>query len=384
MTLRALLGEAADIYPTLPEDGYTLIVSDGAYGIGGFPGDPKSPKALADWYAPHLDAWDRLAAPSSSLYFWCTPEGCARMLPHVEAAGWSLYSCIRWDKGTSQMASMNYGTVRGWVNSSEDCYFYVRESDAAAEWAGDGYTHRSVPEVAGASPENTVRDFIRSEWRERAGLGNREIVEAWNTTAEHFTRRGSQWVFPSWQAFERLAFAAWRHSEHLQGLRPPLVLPSVWDGDRYDHDDDIAPARLMFQVRDSWTELERQWRALLATYEARRHEYEALRYPFTLPPGVTDVWTGAPVSRPGRHGCAKRDDHIERIVKASSRPGDRVLEPFGGGAPVLRACRKFGRSCDSIERDPEWHRRALAGIDTAAALAVPDPKALPGQGGLFG
>jgi hypothetical protein len=68
--LRALHGEGADIYPTLPADEYSLIVSDGAYGIGGFPGDPRSPKALADWYAPHLEAWDRLAAPSSSLYFW--------------------------------------------------------------------------------------------------------------------------------------------------------------------------------------------------------------------------------------------------------------------------------------------------------------------------
>jgi len=69
MTLRAHLGEAEAVYPTL-EPGYTLIVSDGAYGIGGFPGDPTDPRRLADWYAPHLAAWDRLAAPSASLYLW--------------------------------------------------------------------------------------------------------------------------------------------------------------------------------------------------------------------------------------------------------------------------------------------------------------------------
>ena len=65
MTLRAHLGEAEAVYPTL-EPGYALIVSDGAYGIGGFPGDPADARRLADWYAPHLAAWDRLAAQSAS------------------------------------------------------------------------------------------------------------------------------------------------------------------------------------------------------------------------------------------------------------------------------------------------------------------------------
>ena len=304
MTLRALLGEAADIYPTLPEDGYTLIVSDGAYGIGGFPGDPKSPKALADWYAPHLEAWDRLAAPSSSLYFWCTPEGCARMLPHVEAAGWRYHSRIVWSKGMAALAGrLDTASMRGWAMASEDCYFYVREgwdpTGCMGRMCSSGYWPSDMDHVLGV-----------------ACVASRKYLGT-----------------------DRQAYPP--TDEHLAVLRE--AMPEVRD---------FAP--------------------------------DSVRYPFTLPQGVTDVWTGTPVNRPGRHGCAKRDDHIERIVKASSRAGDRVLEPFGGGAPVLRACKKLGRSCDSIERDPEWHRRALAGIDTAAALAVPDPKALPGQGGLFG
>ena len=355
--LHAHKGDGVDIYPTLPADAFTLIVSDGAYGIGGFPGDPKSPKALADWYAPHLAAWDRLAAPSSSLYFWCTPEGCARMLPAVEAAGWRYYARIVWHKGMAALAGrLDSEAMRGWAVASEDCYFYVREAVdisalAAAEVTGDldGLTHKSVLEASGADPRNTVRAFLRAEWIDRAGLGIGDAVKAWKSSASHYFTR-SQWAIPTWDAFLALARFAEEHAPRTDP-RPYLVTAAVWER--------------LGSLRES--------------YEALRGEYEALRYPFALPQGVTDVWAGLPVNRPGRHGCAKRDDHIERIVKASSRPGDRVLEPFGGGAPVLRACRKLGRSCDSIERDPEWHARALAGIE-----ARPDLTATNTQPSLWG
>ena len=296
LSVRAHLGDAMDIYPTL-EPGYTLIVSDGAYGIGGFPGDPKSPKALADWYAPHLEAWARLAAPSSSLYFYGTPEGCARMLPAVEAAGWRLYSRIVWNKGMAALAGrLDTEAIRGWPVASEDCYFYVR------------------------GPH--MGDVLRSA-REARGLSEGHLDRAVSASGKP-TRAVRNWE---------------------EGLSDPSS--------------------------DSWRRCSKVLGGL--------PEYEALRYPFILPQGVTDVWTGLPVNRIGRHSCAKRDDHIERIVTASSRPGDRVLEPFGGGAPVLRACRKLGRSCDSIEIDPEWHERALASIETR-----PEATATRGQPSLFG
>jgi site-specific DNA-methyltransferase (adenine-specific) len=294
----AHLGDAVDVYPTL-EPGYSLIVSDGAYGIGGFPGDPKTPHALAEWYAPHLAAWDRLAAPSSSLYFWCTPEGCARMLPHVEAAGWRLYSRIVWNKGMAALAGrLDTAALRGWPVASEDCYFYVREA-----WDPAGATARL--RAAGHRPEDLDAALGVACVASRKYLGS------------------DRQAYPPTDA-------------DLQVLR--RAFPCVLD---------FAPA--------------------------------SVRYPFILPVGVTDVWSGLPVNRPGRHSCAKRDDHTERIVAASSRPGDRVLEPFGGGAPVLRACRKLGRSCDSIERDPEWHSKALAALETR-----PQDTATAGQPSLFG
>jgi len=366
------LGDGLDIYPTLPADAYTLIVSDGAYGIGGFPGDPKSPKALAAWYAPHLEAWDRLAAPSSSLYFWGLPEGCARMLPHVEDAGWRYHHRVVWHKGVASLAGKSMSGVRGWVTASEDCYFYVREAVdisalAAAGVTGgvDGIAHTSLGAAAGADERNSVRAFICAEWRGRAGLNNQQANEACGV-AEMASRHyfgPSQWWLPTWEHYQNLAAYAAANAPEVD--RPYLVTEAVWSR--------------RGGLRESYEALRESYEALREEYEALREEYEALRYPFTLPQGVTDVWTGLPVNRTGRHSCAKRDDHTERIVTASSRPGDRVLEPFGGGAPVLRACRKLGRSCDSIEIDPEWHARAVASIETR-----PEATATKTQPSLFG
>lgn len=363
MSLHAHLGEAVDVYPRLLP-GYTLIVSDGAYGIGGFPGDPTSPRKLADWYAPHLAAWDRLAAPSSSLYSWGTAEGCARMLVPIEAAGWTLRSQLRWDKGFGFLSGrIDTQSLRGWPCASEDCYFYTREGLAAAEMAGDGLAHRSLFEAAGADDRNTVRAFLRSEWIGRAGLTLGDAVTAWRSTASHYFQR-SQWEMPTWEAYSALAGFAAARMTLAPGERPILVTASAWE------------------TRNGCDPLRASYEGLRAEYEGLRAEYEGLRYPFALPAGVSDVWTGAPVVAARRHPCAKRQEHIDRIVLASSRPGDRVLEPFGGGAPVLRACRRLGRGCDSIERDPEWHAAALAVLGEVGAVA--EPGALAGQGSLFG
>jgi hypothetical protein len=32
----------------------TCIIVDGPYGLGKFPGEPKTPANLAEWYAPHV------------------------------------------------------------------------------------------------------------------------------------------------------------------------------------------------------------------------------------------------------------------------------------------------------------------------------------------
>ena len=55
----------------------TVIVSDGPYGLGKYPGEPASPDGLAEWYAPHAAAWAEDAKPDTTLWFWNSEIGWA-------------------------------------------------------------------------------------------------------------------------------------------------------------------------------------------------------------------------------------------------------------------------------------------------------------------
>lgn len=48
-------GNSLDLYDQWESP--TVIISDGPYGIKGFPGDLKSETGLDDWYEPHIKAW---------------------------------------------------------------------------------------------------------------------------------------------------------------------------------------------------------------------------------------------------------------------------------------------------------------------------------------
>src|SRR5579872_2734115 len=64
------LADALECYAHWPRP--TVIVSDGPYGVSGFPGDPPTPDGLRAWYAPHFAEWARYALPETTLWFWGT------------------------------------------------------------------------------------------------------------------------------------------------------------------------------------------------------------------------------------------------------------------------------------------------------------------------
>ena len=50
----------------------TVIISDGPYGVNGFPGDLVTADGLDKWYEPHIKKWSELATPLTTLWFWNT------------------------------------------------------------------------------------------------------------------------------------------------------------------------------------------------------------------------------------------------------------------------------------------------------------------------
>jgi site-specific DNA-methyltransferase (adenine-specific) len=306
--LRDALGAYNTWYPP------TVIVSDGAYGLGLFPGDPLTPSALVDWYAPHIDAWARHALPETTLWFWCNEIGWATVHPLLEKHGWQYRALHIWDKGIAHIAgNVNSKTIRRFPVVTEVCVQYVRDVRLPVE---DGQML-------------SLRDWLRHEWL-RTGLPLSKTNEACGVknaaTRKYFTQ-DHLWYFPPPEMMERLVSYA-----NEQGR--PTSYP-------YFSLDGILPV-----TAAQWERMRAKW----------NHVH-----------GLTNVWL-----EPAVRGDERLRDHnakyihanqkplrlIERVIAASSDPGDVVWEPFGGLCPTAIASHHLERRCYSAEILPDYYRFA--------------------------
>lgn len=88
-----------------------------------------------------------------------------------------------------------------------------------------------------------------------------------------------------------------------------------------------------------------------------------------------DVWiipkvtTGAGMD--GQRASAERTKHpaqfpiavVERIILATSQPGEVVLDPFAGSGSTLEAAYRHGRTAVGFEIEPEYLRMAASRLD---------------------
>ena len=75
-------------------------------------------------------------------------------------------------------------------------------------------------------------------------------------------------------------------------------------------------------------------------------------------------WTFASEPFPGSHFATMPPTLAERCIKAGSRPGDMVLDPFGGAGTTGLVADRLGRHATLIELNPEYAdmaRRRIAG-----------------------
>lgn len=317
------LGDALAHYGGWPRP--TVIVSDGAYGVGGFPGDPSTHEALAAWYAPHIEAWSRLAAPSTTLWFWGTEIGWATVHPELAQRGWEYRGCHIWDKGIAHIAgNANTKTLRKYPVVTEVCVQYARDVRLPA--GGE-----SLP----------LKAWLRREW-ERSGLPlslTNAACGVKNAATRKYFTQGPLWYFPPAAAFERIA--AFANTRGDPAGRPYFSV----DGER----------------------------------PLSGEEWSALRAKFRCDVGVTNVWTEPAVRGEERfkdggfraiHANQKPIRLLDRIIRASSDPGDVVWEPFGGLCSVAVAAFRAGRSCYSAEILPAYYELARARLQGEVEAAA--------------
>lgn len=61
---------------------------------------------------------------------------------------------------------------------------------------------------------------------------------------------------------------------------------------------------------------------------------------------------------PGGHPTPKPLELIKRLIEASSKPGDLVVDPFAGSGVVGAAAQELGRRWICIDLDPRWAEEA--------------------------
>jgi len=75
------------------------------------------------------------------------------------------------------------------------------------------------------------------------------------------------------------------------------------------------------------------------------------------------------------HPTQKPESLLHRVILASTRPGDLVLDPFFGTGTTGVVARRLGRRWLGLERDPGYAalaRQRIAGVEPAADLAMVD------------
>ncbi len=100
-------------------------------------------------------------------------------------------------------------------------------------------------------------------------------------------------------------------------------------------------------------------------------------------PAPVEVWTIATRPFSEAHFATFPPELVERCLKASLRPGDAVLDPFGGSGTTGLVADAFGADCTLIELNPEYaelaRRRLAAGLVRLDRPAQPETTKREGQ-----
>lgn len=311
------LGDSLRLYDQW--DPPVVIISDGPYGIAGFPGDLPTPDNLAEWYEPHIQKWSEKATPLTTLWFWNTELGWATVHPVLVQNGWSYRCCHIWNKGIGHVAgNSNTKSLRKLPVVSEVCVQYVKE-----------------PYFENNGRKMSMQEWLRHEW-ERSGIPlnkTNEICGVKNAATRKYLTKCHLWYYPPVEAFEKLVCYANLHGKP--------------NGKPYFSIDGVKPLTAQ--------------------------EWELMRAKFYCEAGFTNVWNLPPVRGKERlktqykclHTNQKPLELIDLIVRLSSDPGDMVWEPFGGLCTAGVASLRLGRRCISAEILPEFYRAAIRRLENA-------------------
>jgi len=288
------------------------------------------PAEYLDWCEQWIALVSRKLAANGA--FWVShknPRVLGQLADKIEAHGRGLVNWVTWDKYNQA------GDLQGFM----DGYTIVdslRSFQVMAEYliyhADDGEWKHACGQLWSGQFEHRrgfifepLRSYLAEEWT-RAGLDKvaANVACGFSPTpggmaSRHYFSR-SQWQLPTEEHYHALRAYANSHNHGGEYLR--------------------------------------------REYEDLRREYEDLRYTFNNPGKVSSVWQIPPAPRNG-HETPKPEALLERIILATSNPGDVVLDPMFGSGTTGAVAVRLGRSFVGCEIKPRYFEMGRRRIEAA-------------------
>ena len=319
--MKLIHGDCLDVMADMSANSVDAIITDPPYyKVKGEAWDNQwdTPQKFLEWVGMLCEQFERILKPNGSLYFFASPKMAARVECEI-GKRFSVLNSIIWRKGAAGKSSVGRfqknkkESLRMWLPETERIIFaehYGADNIANGE---AGYEAK-CDELRGFVFE-PLRSYLDDEVR-RAGWTPGRLNDAMGFAPRgmaetHYFGR-SQWQLPT--------------EPHYTKMRELL-------GVEY----------------------------LRREYEDLRREYEDLRRPFsvTARDQWSDVWDFDPVKAyPGKHSCEKPLPLLCHIIKASTKPGAVVFDPFTGSGSTGEACHILGREFIGVELCPDNHAKA--------------------------
>jgi len=263
------------------------------------------------WWQDCLKQFVRILKQNGVFYFFqMNIETAMNMHRICKENGLILRQMITIDKGLASVAGRTSNSLRSFPKATEYLFYYTFEDTTGSEQLSDAY-----------QKINPMAKYLEEEFI-RAGVTQGDLRKLFLSNTNRETGCITNWV---------------------KGYNFPLE----WQYDKLREYLNRGQKQITEFLRRDYEDLRRD-------YEDLRRDYEDLRYTFNLPYGITDVWQiNFYEDIILEHETPKPTKVIERIISASSKVNDLVLDPFLGSGTTLLACRKTGRIGLGFEINPE-------------------------------
>ena len=290
-------------------------------------------RAVARW----ASLMERKIADNGSLIWFCG----YRMEPYIHvilAKYFSFLNSCTVVKENGVQRKAEIAKLRMWLSNDERFLFFQSNGRTALD--GDGAKtargkHRYAEGMALQRCMKPIVDYLNEE-RERAGFSVADVCKAFGMfVPEHWFTRKSQWQLPSWERYGQL--------------------------------------RALFNAKGG-DFLRREYDDLRQEYDDLRREYDDLRRAFSVEERQSDVFSIVVDSGIGvrlGHPTVKHLPLIRQLVRATTRPGDLVVDCFAGSGTTGIAALAEGRRFAGCELDAKYYDIACRRIaETAPGLGI--------------